>query len=90
MQLILDGATVDERRHGKVASIRLREIRAPRKPPTPLSVASYLGQRYVFREAVRSSATGEIVARDYALKPIESEDRDRFTAVLADVCREAR
>ncbi len=86
--LLRRGAKVEETRRNKVFAIRLREAPAPAKPPSVLTPASYAGQRYVYREAVK--AGGEQVARCYSLRKIDREDRGVFVSVLADVCTVAK
>jgi hypothetical protein len=86
LELLVRNATVEESRRGRVCSIRLKPVVRPVKPPTPLSVSSYLGQRYVFTEALESP-TGESVARCYSLKEIHPDDRSLFVDALADVCK---
>lgn len=78
-------ACVDEQREGRVRAIRLVERAMPIKPPTPLTPASYLGQRYSYMETVRNDE--QQVGRCFALKPINAEDGGLFGVnALADVC----
>jgi len=71
-------------RHGKVFAIKLRGGPIPLKPPTPLTPASYAGQRYVYREQV--GAGEQAAGKVYALKKLDEHDAELFgKQALADV-----
>ena len=85
--LLANGASVQSRRGNRVCSIVIPAITAKViGPPTPLSPASYSGQRYVGRSRVSSS--GEQVVRCYQHSDRKIlKDRDLFIGTLADVCK---
>jgi hypothetical protein len=83
--LLSKAVLIEQERNGRVLAVRICPSPSPIAPPTPLSAASYLGQRYSFRERVREG--DNVVARVWSPKPLSADEEFVIRHGLADVCK---